>query len=189
MRHPSCTLISTRLRRILELAKNSLFLVECDGASGNDRLFAHLSNDDRYKIKDTLYECHLCANHQQHLASVAVVTCMDMDMINNLFACSLFLRNDGHWRRLLLAVEKYVQDRLVVTYEAVPGDASQLREAWRSFMLRNLMSTGVADTEKIVRVADDRARGKLDIAFEEFTSLFNAAWWCDRPRRHGWNAV
>jgi hypothetical protein len=47
----------------------------------------------------------LCQNHQQHLVCVAALSIFSLSIVNNLYSASLFLQADGHFRRLLYAVD------------------------------------------------------------------------------------
>ena len=57
-----------------------------------------------------MYDIFLCQNHAQHLATIAGVTLLSIDLIDDSYAASGFLGADGHFRRALMAVDRVLQD-------------------------------------------------------------------------------
>ena len=79
-------------QRLLKLGKYCTHTNECDGHSGNDRLHFHGMNDP---VTDDIHgaygwEMCLCGNHQQHLTTLSVVTCLGLDLVNDVYAATLF---------------------------------------------------------------------------------------------------
>lgn len=170
-RHPSVKRLTARIAELQQLAAIKVYSFEFDGASPNDRLFAHFSNDPRYKVAGCMYQHSLCQNHQQHLGSVTLVSAIDLNLISNMFCSSMFLGNNGHWRRLLHAVRPVVESRLRIDFSPSPPEAQGYGELYRDIVLR------------YARTHDDRCSGKsqagrqMEAHLEEFLSVFNGAWW------------
>ena len=178
-RHPRHSGVWPRLAKLLQLAKTAVFTTECDGASGNDRLYAHLSNDSRYKTMNVCYECHTCANHQQHLASMSVVGAFGLNLVNDLFAASLFLRDNGHWRRVLHGIRQAL-GHLCISYDSPPQGCQDYAELFRDFVLRQRQEAGrqTAETGSPCRQTD------LETTLEELMCMFNGAWWDHELKHH-----
>ncbi len=175
-RHPSSTPFWNRLASILRKARHSTFVLEVDGASGNDRLFAHLANDERYIIGDTSYEKNICSNHDQHNIDVSHLALLGMSLSTDSFASSLFLRSDGHWRRLINAVVPFVEEELVVTYDQRDvEDGAAYAEAFTNLTFGT--SVTCDDRNQRHRPADESSKREVEGALEEFKTFFNTAWW------------
>ena len=91
-RHPQVSPLWELTQRLLKLGKYCTHTNECDGHSGNDRLHFHGLNDP---VTDDIHgaygwEMCLCGNHQQHLTTLSVVTCLGLDLVNDVYAATLF---------------------------------------------------------------------------------------------------
>ena len=80
--------------------------VKVDGASGNDKLHY-------YHVQEELPCCVLtgkvwCGNHAEHLVTLSCIGLFGIDLLNNLYGTSNFLGINGHWLRMLQAVEGLV---------------------------------------------------------------------------------
>ncbi len=56
-----------------------------------------------------MYDVHICDSHQQHLITVGAVGLFGVDVSNDTYAATLFLQRDGHFRRLLQAVDNVLE--------------------------------------------------------------------------------
>ena len=116
--HPLLAKMQENVDQLHKLAVWSSRVNECDGASGNDKLhYSTTSTQSCRSISSCNYEMSVCSNHSQHLVQLGTLTLFGgLDLVNNLFAASLFLSGQGHFRRLLHAVQATVGDlRLVET--------------------------------------------------------------------------
>ena len=148
---------------------------ECDGAAGNDKLHAYMSNSD-LADSQCLYEIQLCGNHQQHLITISAINLMDVKLCGDMLAGSIFLAGYGHWHRMVVCTPKIVSERLVVRYD-VP-----VQPGWRSFaeqlctfLIRN-MKTDLDNTEDDV-AKSRRGQAILLQRLTRFMEIFNGPWW------------
>ena len=121
----------------------------------------------------------VCSNHSQHLVQLGTLTLFGgLDLVNNLFAASLFLSGQGHFRWLLHAVQATVGDlRLVETPR--PAECAGYSELCVELLTRNIHVRGKADSEQMVS-----RRSKTIQHFVDFASFFNGSWWDSGPLEH-----
>ena len=120
--HPSFRCVNKLVKLLQGQAQESFDILEADGASSNNRLLAHL-----YKLArdDNRLMSHArCMNHASQLINVALLSSLDSEALNRLYALSIFLRNLGYWGRLRQALRQWVAESLVIKQEAF--DKSQL---------------------------------------------------------------
>ena len=108
--HPLLKQLQAGIDELHSLAEVSCHTSECDGASGNDRLHWAVSDADKWDkvLPGSLYEVLLCGNHGQHLAQISTIGLMDPEFMTEVFTASVFLKSDGHFRRLLHAVRAVI---------------------------------------------------------------------------------
>lgn len=104
--HPLLKQLQAGVDELHSLADVSSHTNECDGASGNDRLHWAVTDPEKWDkvLADCLYEVLLCGNHGQHLAQISSIGLVDPELLAEVFTASVFLKADGHFRRLLHAV-------------------------------------------------------------------------------------
>jgi hypothetical protein len=82
---------------MLSLADIAMKLYEADGASGNDKLFAHVLSKDTPNLLHDMKLCHL---HQNHLIVTSLVQHLSARLISRLYSMSLILRAFGYFLRM-----------------------------------------------------------------------------------------
>ena len=116
--------------QLMRIAKYSAWSHACDGASSNDRLLAYIFEQAQTAgselfIDGVLLAACPCGNHRQHLVNLSILNVCGATLLNDVYAASAFLNSNGHFMRLLLAVDRVVQDKLDIfeddDAEAVPG--------------------------------------------------------------------
>ena len=85
---------------------------EIDGASGNDKLCAHLLSLDEDSGTPVLHCSKLCHLHQNHLITTAVVLSLSANLIARLYSMALLLRSGGYFRRLHLHCSGVISSEL-----------------------------------------------------------------------------
>lgn len=176
-RHPAVRSLASKLEALLALAEHPVDLSEFDGFSANDRLHAHRSNDPRYKQDGVIYEAGLCHNHSEHLSTIVQISSMGLNLITDAFCSALFLGSQGHWRRMLHAVQPAVTKHLRVLFTPRPRQAEGYGEAFKNILMQ------YARTHDDRRSGNTRVGRQLEADYEEFITFFAGAWWVDED---GW---
>ena len=115
--HPSFRCVNGLVKMLQDQAQESFDLLEADGAKSNERLLAHLYQ--LCKDQRKLMSHARCMSHASQLVNVAVLTALDPDVMNRLYALTVFLRNLGYWGRLQQALRQWISQALVFRQEAV----------------------------------------------------------------------
>ena len=129
--HPSFRCVNGLLKLLQSNAHEAFDVLEADGASSNEKLFAHLYN--LAVAEGKLISHARCMNHATQLINVAVLSSAEVDILGRLYGLTVFVRNLGYWGRLHQACRRWLEENLVFKPEAVskaalPSATPQFRE-------------------------------------------------------------
>ena len=82
---------------LVQSAKITFRTFRCDGASSNLKLFAYAAKDDT----QSLLALDICIVRAGNLMESAIIATMGMSLLNDIYACILFLRMGCYCMRLL----------------------------------------------------------------------------------------
>ena len=185
--HPMLKPIHEVLREILSCALHKGIMWECDGASGNDKLHAFVSQCDQHIVEGLLQELHLCSNHQHHISTLLLVDAFKLDLLNANYAATIFLGSNGHWLRARSSIKPWVEKYLNVCYTPVPNDARQYALQFRNFIVRNQKYNRTVDADAGPREhqeEDAAEAGKRARDFDCLMDVLNGRWWLDDVVHH-----
>ena len=114
--HPSFQCVNRLIALLQDASEEAFDVLEADGAKSNEKLLAHLyrlAND-----KKKLMSHARCQNHATQLINVALLTSLDTQALNRLYALTIFLRNLGYWNRMHQALRQWVSESLVFQQDA-----------------------------------------------------------------------
>lgn len=90
-----------------------VWVVECDGASSNDRCTRHRFEELRQQLPTALIITNLYGNRQVHLAGAMLFACMGaVKLLSAKYSLGRVLRMNGYFIRLIAATERVVAGAL-----------------------------------------------------------------------------
>ena len=96
--HPLLIELIAAVESIRRSANMQIQLHEYDGAAPNAKLHAAMARTPRFRqlAPDCFHQEILCANHTQHLVTLAVIAQMNTTLTNDILLGGMFLSNNGH---------------------------------------------------------------------------------------------
>lgn len=121
--HPCIAGINDLLRILGRHCQHRVSITECDGASSNSRLMAHLYQKNKAEEEQhrSLLVHVRCQNHATQLINVSLVAAVGENILNRLYGFTIFVRNLGFWMRLRQALREWVSENLIFKPEAMGG--------------------------------------------------------------------
>ena len=113
-RHTVTSATNCFMRELRSLSKVSSDIFESDGATANEKMYAHVGHEDSGHL--------LCGNHGNHLGEMQTVSvamyenigARALNGVNDLYASVLFFRSQGNFLRLICSVRKALDEALVI---------------------------------------------------------------------------
>ena len=119
--------IQAAIESMFALAQTPIVLDECDAASGNDKLVAHMLSLDASSQPVRFHDWRKCSLHQNHLILTTLLDAVGCHIISKMYSMALALRTCGYFMRLHHATLPVVSAKLLL----LPGPAEPNLESRR----------------------------------------------------------